>query len=456
MDGHSTAAPDSSADGTRRIAYVMLAVVAVTVVGAGIRNAPPAFSVNDLSRWATVRALVDNGTYAIGQRDEHADTPSHDSGLMTEPAWFTVDVVMDPESRRFYSSKPLLLPTVIAGEYWLLRNLMGWNMERHRYAISRAILLITNWLPFVLSLILFVRLADRLGGTDWGRLLVFATACFGTFVSGYLTSLNNHTVAAAGALFALYHTLRLHLDEDRRPWRFLAAGFFAGWAACNELPAVSLAAGLFLWLTHLSWRQALRYALPAMLIPVAAYFYVQYEALGSVLPTYALADWYEFEGSYWLTPTGMDLADDPKPVYAFHLLAGHTGILSLTPVLLLGWIGMIRGASLRPWRWGTLPPQQIMATLALGVTAVVFAFYVLRTSNYGGLTAGPRWFFWLTPLWLLTMLPEADRWASSRWLRWLGYGLLAISVGSALFALESPWRHNWLFTTLRAWGWIAY
>lgn len=455
MGVHSTAAPERTADGTRRIAYAMLAVVAASVVGAAIRNAPAPLSVNDLSRWATVRALVDSGTYAIGRRDALADAPTRDSGIMTEPGWFTVDVVMDPESRIFYSSKPLLLPTVVAGEYWLLRNLAGWTMGRDRLAITRTILLITNWLPFVFSLILFVRLADRLGGTDWGRLLVFTTVCFGTFVSGFLTTLNNHTVAAAGALFALYHTLRLHLDEDRRPWRFLAAGFFAGWAACNELPAVSLAAGLFLWLTYVSWRHALRYALPAMLIPVAAFFYVQYAAFGSVLPTYAHAAWYEFAGSYWLTPTGIDLADDPKPMYAFHLLAGHTGILSLTPVLLLGWIGMIRGASLRPWR-GTLPPQQILATLALGVTAVVFVFYVLQTRNYGGQTAGPRWFFWLTPLWLLTMLPEADRWASRRWLRWLGYGLLAISIATALFALESPWRHNWLFSTLRARGWIAY
>jgi hypothetical protein len=455
MDIHSTAAPDRTTDGTRRIAYVMLGIVAACVVGAGIRNAPPAFSVNDLSRWATVRALVDHGTYAIGHRDEHADGPSRDSGIMTEPDWFTVDIVMDPESRTFYSSKPLLLPTVVAGEYWLLRNLLGWDIVRHRYAVTRAILLVTNWLPFVFSLILFVRLADRLGRTDFGRLLVFATVCLGTFATGFLTSLNNHTVAAAGAMFALYHTLRLHLDADRRPWRFLAAGFFAGWMVCNALPSASLAAGLLLWLAHLSWRQTLRYALPAMLIPVAAFFYVQYEALGWVLPTYALADWYEFDGSYWLTPSGMDLADDPKPVYAFHLLVGHTGILSLTPVLLLGWIGMIRGASRRPWS-GTRAPQRMMATLALAVTALVFVFFALKTSNYGGLTAGPRWFFWLTPLWLLTMLPEADRWASNRWLRWTACGLLAISIGTALFALENPWRHNWLFATLRALGWIVY
>ena len=29
--------------------------------------------------------------------------------------------------------------------------------------------------------------------------------------------------------------------------------------------------------------------------------------------------------------------------------------------------------------------------------------------NYGGMTSGFRWMFWLAPLWLVVMLPAADR-----------------------------------------------
>src|SRR5262245_11075382 len=32
----------------------------------------PTFSSNDVSRWATIRALVDDGTYVIGRRDQKA------------------------------------------------------------------------------------------------------------------------------------------------------------------------------------------------------------------------------------------------------------------------------------------------------------------------------------------------------------------------------------------------
>jgi hypothetical protein len=451
-------APNSTppALATRQVAYAMLGVVAASLIAARILAAPGAFSVNDVSRWATVRALVDTGSYSIGRRYESASRERADRGILSEPGWETIDRVMHPNTRRFYSSKPPLLPTVLAGEYWVLREVLGWTMESDRLAVSRTILLTINWAPFVLYLILFARLAERLGTTDWGRLFVFSAAAFGTFVSGFLASLNNHTVAAAAALFAVYHCLRLHLDGDRRRWRFVLAGLFSGWAACNELPAWALALGLTLWLMRLSWRDTLRYALPAMLLPAAAYGYVQYEVFGSVLPTYGYTEWYEFPGSYWLNPVGIDRADDPKTMYAFHLVAGHAGILSLTPVLLLGWIGMARGASRRIWRPGELSPQGALNALTLGLTVTVLVFYVFRTNDYGGVAAGPRWFIWLTPLWLLTSLPEADRWTAYRWGRRLAYALLAISIGSAMFALTNPWRHSWLFLAMRDWGLISY
>ena len=200
----------------RKNVYALLLLVAGSIVGARVLTAPGWFSVNDQSRWATIRALVDTGSYSIGYREEHPDGTYRDFGIISQPGWDTVDMVMHPTTRRFYSSKPTLLPTLLAGEYWVLRNRLNWNLRRDRLAITRTILITINLLPFVFYLLLFARLIERLGTTDWGRLFVFTTACFGTFVSGFLGSLNNHTVAANGALFALYHCLRIHLDDDRR------------------------------------------------------------------------------------------------------------------------------------------------------------------------------------------------------------------------------------------------
>ena len=35
-------------------------------------------------------------------------------------------------------------------------------------------------------------------------------------------------------------------------------------------------------------------------------------------------------------------------------------------------------------------------------------FYIFKTNNYGGWTERARWFFWLTPMFLLALLPAAD------------------------------------------------
>jgi hypothetical protein len=97
-----------------------------------------------------------------------------------------------------------------------------------------------------------------------------------------------------------------------------------------------------------------------------------------------------------------------------------------------------------------------LAWLTLPLTIITFVFYVVRTNNYGGTASGPRWFFWLVPLWLLTMVPEADRWARRGGLRGLAYVLLAVSVGSVTYALNNPWRYSWLFVWLRDMGVVRY
>ena len=83
----SPAAPPFAASSTRQAAYAMLVVVAASLVAARILAAPGAFSVNDMSRWATVRALVDTGTYSIGRRYESFGRRHEDRGILSEPGW---------------------------------------------------------------------------------------------------------------------------------------------------------------------------------------------------------------------------------------------------------------------------------------------------------------------------------------------------------------------------------
>lgn len=82
-------------------------------------------------------------------------------------------------------------------------------------------------------------------------------------------------------------------------------------------------------------------------------------------------------------------------------------------------------------------------------------FYILRPlddRNYGGMTSGFRWAFWMAPLWLVAMLPVAD-WAGKR--RWSQIGaavLLGLSVLSASYPTWNPWTQPWLWDAIENLG----
>jgi hypothetical protein len=310
----------------------------------------------------------------------------------------------------------------------------------------------------------------------------------------FAITINNHTIAACCALFALYATLhaaggilsrpdeldsgsevqdwpRKHGTHRGRQLNLVLAGFFAGFAACCEMPATGLALALFVVLLLRLPGQTLLFFLPAALAPVAAFFVTNYLAIGEWLPvqTDTSSSWYQYEGSNFKADpdkigTSIDRLDEPKLVYALHLLLGHHGLFSLSPIWFLAVVGMfiglgqlLRAGLVRAVVCGDERDDlALVGTLAFALTAVVVAFYVFKTSNYGGWTNGPRWLMWLTPLLLLALLPAADRFAARRWTRAIGYVLLAFSVLSVSYRDWNPWRHPWVYNFLESLGWRPY
>jgi hypothetical protein len=445
-------------------------------------RAVPTFGSNDRSRWDTVRALVDDGTFVIGRRDPAAvssENPYGDLGIITEDGWTTIDKVLHPDRKVFLSSKPPMLTVLMAGQYWLLKHTLGWSITDQTYEVVRAGLLTFNVLPFALYLWLVSLLAERFGATDWGRLYVVAAAAFGTLLTPFLITFNNHTPAAVAALVALYSALRAGF-----PWRveeqkagkagwLVLAGIATGFLVNCELPAAAFAAVLGLCLLVRAPGRTLLWFAPPVVLFVAVYFSLNYLATGQFLPVYEKLDtpWYQYPGSVWakIHPgegRGIEYAKfiESRWVYAFHLLLGHHGWFSLTPIYLLGAAGMAVGV-VNFCKRGTgqkeLSPGigwDVAAVGALATSAVVFIFYafVVSTANYGGWTNGPRWLLWLTPLWLVAMLPIADWLGARRWGRGVAIVLLAVSVLSASYQLWNPWRHPWIYNLMDAREWITY
>ena len=471
------APPRDASPSLRRSVYALIAVLALGAVAGRIlavnsvdrieidkqrakQGKPPGatqrpfLSANDRSRWCTIRALVELGTYRIDE-------------IVAQPNWDTIDMVKHEDSRapgeaHLYSSKPPLLPTLVAGEYWLIHKLTGHTLATHPYEIGRAMLLVTNGLSLLLFFVLLARLVERYGATDWGRLFVFAAAAGGTFLTTFANVLNNHLIAAVAALVALDSALAITSGGSRRPVRFVVAGLAAAFAASCELPALAFAVFVGVWLAWHDWRKTLMAYLPATLVVAVAALGTNYAAHGTVLPAYGKPDWYDYtyvrngevKESYWRNRAGIDRGEPDRAVYALHTLVGHHGIFSLTPIWLLSVVGLVaasvaRGSKLRELAW-------LVGTVSL----VCWCFYVfvLDTTdrNYGGMTSGLRWMFWFTPLWLIAMLPATD-WLSRRWAgRGLGLLLLGFSVLSASYPTWNPWTHPWLTNLMVHLDWIRF
>jgi hypothetical protein len=446
----------------------------------------PTFGSNDRSRWDTVRALVDDGTFVIGRRDPSRVTSQNlygDYGIAFEDGWTTVDKVLNPEEkpdpaggsqrvREYYSSKPPLLAVMMAGEYWIIKHVLGWSINEHPNEIVRIGLLTFNVLPLIFYLWMISRLAERYGVTDWGRLFVVAAAAFGTMLNPFLITFNNHVPAAFAALAALYAALPVAFPDGadgrfRAGGRLFIAGLAAGLLVNFELPAAAFVAALGLLLLIRVPVMTLLWFLPPLLLLVAAFFLLNHLAVGQWTPVYEKIDtpWYQYPGSVWVgihagSGRGIEFAKytESRGMYAFHLLFGHHGWFSLTPVNLLGAAGMIAAIISLVRRRTFGRGWDVTAVGSLAVSLVVFIFYafVVETANYGGWTNGPRWLLWLTPLWLFAMLPVADWLGRRRWGRVLCLILLALSVLSASYSDWNPWRHPWLYNWMESNGWLSY
>ncbi len=477
----------------------------------------PMLSANDRSRWCTVRALVEDGTYAI---DRLVTIKDPETGRRF---WKSIDMVRHrgPDGREhYYSSKPPLFSTLLAGEYWAIRALTGATFENEMFLIMRVMLVITNVLPLLIYFVVLWRLVDRLATTDLARLFTMAAATWGTFLTTFSVTINNHLPAAICVLLATAMTLHIWWGE-RRWWYFTGAGLCSAFAVANELPALSFFACIGLAVIWKSPRSTCLAFVPAAALVAAGFFGTNYVAHGTLVPAYGhrsdgpvvatvsrgtaaeldqeklthdvrealrqggweLSDealvlryqpgarwgiwdrqghhrfalvatgdaieirpwnnWYDYAGSYWITPRqGVDRGEASRGNYMLHVLVGHRGIFSLTPLWLLSAVGVVMLVRGKQSGW------VICGWMVIALTLVCLAFYLSRPMidrNYGGVSCGFRWMFWFTPLWLLCLVPAADRYLSSQRGRMIALLLLLLSTFSATYAACNPWSQPWLF-----------
>ncbi|WP_206108008.1 hypothetical protein [Paludisphaera soli] len=481
-------APAPRTEARRVLGTLLIATATALALGSLLRQ-PTMMGANDISRWCTVWSLLERGTYVIDECPWHHETQDK------------VQIPADPPRvgedgepvKHYYSSKPALLPTLIAGLLYPARMISGVPLDRvalqqrePRWSqvpdpdrpgrvmgvlttpdqpvkwpvyifYFKPVLILLNIVPFWGFLVLFGRILDRRAKTDWAWAYCLFAAAFGTYLLPYTQTLNNHTIAAFAAFFALDQFLKIWDGGSVGAGRFALLGLLAGFTATNELPALAFAGLLGLALLSRFPAKALAWYAPFAAAPLLALVACQYAAFGEFKLAYEEfgTDAYKFEGSLWKTPLELDslnlpwtdpeeaarrgIAGETYAKYLFHMTLGHHGFWSSTPIFLVaafGLFGLLR-------RRG---PTTAAAWLTLALTIVLLAFYTWnpKARNYGGSAQGLRWLFWMIPFWLL-MLPTAlDAIAARPWARRLAVLALFVSVASVGYAMRGPWSNPWI------------
>lgn len=378
---------------------------------------------NTGSRYATIESLVDYGTYHIDKSRYRGTIDKKKVG------------------KHFISSKPPALPTYAAGTYWVFQKLTGKTIAKNEGAVVWFVSLCTGWLAHLIFLIYLYRLSKLLLQRQLAIIGTVAVGCFAYLGVAYATAINNHSIGASIALVGLYYAYRVRRGHDAGLRHWVYSGLCFGFLTAVDLPSGALMAAALVYLGLHDWRKTLLLFCPALLPGLAAQVLINYHITGSLTPAYDNPELKNFAGNYFRTRrSGIDALDEPKHVYAFHVLLGHHGLFSMTPLYVFSLWELIRSLRKRALR-----PE----ALVIGVTCLVItAFYIYRTRNYGGWCVGMRHLVPIMPLLLLYFGLWLDRVRLTRTV--FASVLVAFSVSAfhVQDGLGSPFQfsvwHNWL------------
>lgn len=272
------------------LAYTIMAIVIGIAAGriavvTGKEGDTAFLSANDRSRWCTVAALVEDGTYAIDRQIAITDPSGR------RRPWSTIDRVQHTGAdgkMHDYSSKPPLFSTMVACVYWAVNRVSGMTLTDQPIYVARIVVALVN-LPMMLVMLLAVwRTVIDSYVTDSAKLIALSIAGFGTALLPMTISLNNHLPAAMATAVTLRIYLRVAgmLQMKHIATSYFVAGLASAFTVANELPAAAM---LVAW-TLLFFRQHVHATLmlfvPGVLMVAFAFSLTNHIAHQSFRPPY--------------------------------------------------------------------------------------------------------------------------------------------------------------------------
>ena len=160
----------------------------------------------------------------------------------------------------------------------------------------RISLLLLNLFPFSIFLILYSKFLYQYFPKS--HFFCLSVACFGTYLSSYCVTLNNHTLSSFSIFFAIFAWLKIH--EGKSLYYYSMAGFFTSFAICNEPPCLLFAIFIVLYFFYKDKKRCLFYFFPAFVVPLIPYFLTSYIATGEIF--FPFFKGFFYKGSYWIHP----------------------------------------------------------------------------------------------------------------------------------------------------------
>lgn len=344
----------------------------------------------ETSRLASIESLANKNSWAVT-----------DSNYI---ALYNKDIIKIGDE--FYSSKPPVFSWLASWDIKFWQLVLGQNMAAAAKLAPVNIfyyLLLVGFVifPYLLGLVAASKILNilKINRYRWLMLIVLALASL-WFV--YLFRFTNHVAAAGLLLLAAYFIFKYKLVSTK-PVYIVWAGLIISLAVVFELALLWLWFLVSLYFFIKERNVAIHFILGSLPLFIL-HLWLTYSISGQLLPFYFVSEFYNYSGSYWLSPQGIDALTHNKFLYAFNLLVGSHGLWFYSPIYIFSILGLVKG-----WR-NDNTKITVLFTMLLFLGFILF--YVFGTNNYGGAAYGWRWSIVLTPvlwLWLVFYLQSKPR-----------------------------------------------
>lgn len=356
---------------------------------------------NDSSRYAQIEALVDY----------------HQTNINESKYNWTIDRVTLNE--KDYSNKPPSLSIIGSGIYLVLKNIFGLTFQKNEsltvYLLTLLIIgLSTSWLAtkFYTSLEIHKNIQHNI------RVLATLALTTGTILTSFSVTFNNHTVAAA-LIFAAF--------SDAMAQKSFKAGMWVSLAMCIDVvPGALFIPVLALFLFYERGRNGLLKYFTSVFIGGILFVSLNLLIAGHPLPPKLIAGGIDHSSQYESVVQHVPL---PKNwLYPLQCLFGWHGFFSVSPVLIIGAIGLVLAVKKKE-------PLKRRNTIFIGSGVLVMLLgYAFFIGSLGGWSYGIRYLIPIMPI-LLFFIPVVLKKMRTP----IFICVLTLSTLFALIGMYNPW-----------------